>query len=607
MNIALENELIKINTEIAHILQLSKNAIRGEFILANDKSNILKENIDKYNALIRLREIINNNFSDLKNPYEFLNLCEVAGLTITEEEYQNMLNQNHLQDKDLEEEKSKVNELIKKIQEASKNETRGVFMLAADSRNILKSEVERYNALIRMKELLDNNFLDLKYKYEYEDLANIAGLNEINKKILNPQIVFDNEYALVTARIKKLQNTSGINYEENIEYLSLLKMLDYLKNNFSNMKHIFDYQHLRKKTNLGELDDDLYFMLINPKLPKVVNEKKNQELTTIVSNKILSTKVLPEEIETLDVLPPEDKKVETKKEEKEEEIKQDSEVKELAETTGSDSLIYAKGEEEAEEKEESPKETELEQKKVQEPEKTLQPQNTDITFGQKIKVVGKKSLSWLNEHKKQILIALAIAGIIATVILAFNALMPAITSAIKAAEISSISTSMISNSALWHGAEVATQSALHASNVTLASALENLIGSTALYNSATGVWTIGGMELTSFAVSASTAAESALATAAATTNTLLGIGSASSVLGVAGCLLPKVKSEQYKKYNKEIKEIKNADVFDQVKFEALVSTINADKTLKNNEKTRLMNNLKKIYDKNKDLNKGVTR
>ncbi len=135
------------------------------------------------------------------------------------------------------------------------------------------------------------------------------------------------------------------------------------------MKHIFDYQHLRKKTNLGELDDDLYFMLINPKLPKVVNEKKNQELTTIVSNKILSTKVLPEEIETLDVLPPEDKKVETKKEEKEEEIKQDSEVKELAETTGSDSLIYAKGEEEAEEKEESPKETELEQKTVQEQKK----------------------------------------------------------------------------------------------------------------------------------------------------------------------------------------------------------------------------------------------
>ena len=44
-----------------------------------------------------------------------------------------------------------------------------------------------------------------------------------------------------------------------------------------------------------------------------------------------------------------------------------------------------------------------------------------------------------------------------------------------------------------------------------------------------------------------------------------------------------------------------------MKFEALVSTINADKTLKNNEKTRLMNNLKKIYDKNKDLNKGVTR
>lgn len=598
MNVALENTLARVNSEITNILQSSTNENRGEFIIANDKNNILKENITKYNALLRMKELLNNNFKDLKNPNEFLELSEISGLKVSEQDYQTMLNPSKTQDKDIEEEKKKINELLEKILEASKNETRGEFMLASDARNILKSEVERYNALLRMKELLDNNFLDLKYKYEYEDLANIAGLDEISKKILNPQVVFDNEYALVSARIKKLQNMNGINYEENIEYQSLLKMQDYLKHNFSNMKHIFDYQHLRKKTNLGELSDDLYFMLINPKLPKVVDELKNQELSTLVNNKNLDTRTLPEpeEIETLDILPPEEKKEEVKEETKEKEEQQ--EVISAPTTKVSEDELKNEPVEQVI--------TQTQNQKLEGPSYS-QPQNSDITFGQKIKVVSKKSLSWLNEHKKQILIALAIAGIIATVIIAFSTLMPAITSAMQAAEISTISSSMVNNSLLWHGAEVATQSALHATNVSLASTLESLAGTTALYNSATGVWTIGGMELSSFAASAAATAESTLAAAAATTNTILGVGAASSLLGVTGALLPKTKSEQYKKYNQEIKAIKNAEVFDKDKFANLVRTIDADQTLKSSEKSRLMHNLKKIYDKNKELNKGVTR
>ena len=169
MNVALENTLARVNSEITNILQSSTNENRGEFIIANDKNNILKENITKYNALLRMKELLNNNFKDLKNPNEFLELSEISGLKVSEQDYQTMLNTRKTQDKDIEEEKKKINELLEKILEASKNETRGEFMLASDARNILKSEVERYNALLRMKELLDNNFLDLKYKYEYEN------------------------------------------------------------------------------------------------------------------------------------------------------------------------------------------------------------------------------------------------------------------------------------------------------------------------------------------------------------------------------------------------------------------------------------------------------
>ena len=60
MNVALENTLARVNSEITNILQSSTNENRGEFIIANDKNNILKENITKYNALLRMKELINS-------------------------------------------------------------------------------------------------------------------------------------------------------------------------------------------------------------------------------------------------------------------------------------------------------------------------------------------------------------------------------------------------------------------------------------------------------------------------------------------------------------------------------------------------------------------
>ena len=252
-----------VNTELNKISTVSSSTNRGEFILANDKTNILKSDIEKYNALLRMQELLDNNFSNLQSQFEFLDLSKLTGINLSEEDYQQLLNPNYLKIKD----KDKITVLINKILKES-NTNRGEFVLANDSRSILKSEVQKYNALLRMQELIDNNFSNLEYKFEYEDLRDFVDLDNEKQEILNPQVVFDNEYKLVSDRIKKLQNTTGINFEKNIEYQNLLKMQNYLNNNFKDMPHTYDYLNLRKKTNLDRMEDNKYFMLISSKLPK---------------------------------------------------------------------------------------------------------------------------------------------------------------------------------------------------------------------------------------------------------------------------------------------------------------------------------------------------
>ena len=44
-----------VNTELNKISTVSSSTNRGEFILANDKTNILKSDIEKYNALLRMQ------------------------------------------------------------------------------------------------------------------------------------------------------------------------------------------------------------------------------------------------------------------------------------------------------------------------------------------------------------------------------------------------------------------------------------------------------------------------------------------------------------------------------------------------------------------------
>ena len=568
-----------VNTELNKISTVSSSTNRGEFILANDKTNILKSDIEKYNALLRMQELLDNNFSNLQSQFEFLDLSKLTGINLSEEDYQQLLNPNYLKIKD----KDKITVLINKILKES-NTNRGEFVLANDSRSILKSEVQKYNALLRMQELIDNNFSNLEYKFEYEDLRDFVDLDNEKQEILNPQVVFDNEYKLVSDRIKKLQNTTGINFEKNIEYQNLLKMQNYLNNNFKDMPHTYDYLNLRKKTNLDRMEDNKYFMLISSKLPK-------KESTQPVANTAI------EALEPIEVK--EEKEI--KPVIKNEEVEQAKQVNEVAEeidtfTTNVDNDTLNS----EEVLDVIPPQEVAEDTKVDAPVQNIEPNNF---YGQKIKVVKKRPLTWLNEHRKQILIALAITALVIAVITTFSYLIPALTSAAEIAEVSTLSTSMVNNAALWHTADAAVQTTLHAQNVALAQSLQNIAGIKTTYETATGIWTIGGMELSQFATAATMSAQNAIAATTTTANTLLGISTAGSLMGVLGAIVPNKKSDEYLKYKEKIQEWGALDTSAQQQILKDIHNSN----LSDNEKNRLLKKIDKLQNKIENYDKNIGR
>ena len=571
-----------VNTELNKISTVSSSTNRGEFILANDKTNILKSDIEKYNALLRMQELLDNNFSNLQSQFEFLDLSKLTGINLSEEDYQQLLNPNYLKIKD----KDKIIGLINKILKES-NTNRGEFVLANDSRSILKSEVQKYNALLRMQELIDNNFSNLEYKFEYEDLRDFVDLDNEKQEILNPQVVFDNEYKLVSDRIKKLQNTTGINFEKNIEYQNLLKMQNYLNNNFKDMPHTYDYLNLRKKTNLDRMEDNKYFMLISSKLPK-------KESTQPVANTSI------EALEPIEVKEEKEIKPVIKNEEVEQvvEAKQVNEVAEEIDTFTTNIDNDALNSEEV--LDVTPPQAVAEDTKVDTPVQNIEPNNF---YGQKIKVVKKRPLAWLNEHRKQILIALAIAALVIAVIITFSYLIPALTSAAEIAEVSTLSTSMVNNAALWHTADAAVQTTLHAQNVALAQSLQNIAGIKTAYETATGIWTIGGMELSQFATAATMSAQNAIAATTTTANTLLGISTAGSLIGVLGAIVPNKKSDEYLKYKEKVQEWGALDTTAQ---HQLLKDIH-NSNLSDNEKNRLLKKIDKLQNKIENYDKNIGR
>ena len=558
MNQYLEEEKKKITEQIAEIEKTTDEALWKKYAAARADANLskaeqaeqsrklnefLNETFKKYNALLRMQELLNNDFKGVTKPLEYVELSARVGNELTEEDYYK-LNPTYKHDKDLNDEKQKVEGLIGKIAKATAENPKATMAQAKDQKMVLESEKDNYDALLRMQEILNNDFANEEEVKEYEELAQKVGLYIKDRKIYNSEIMLAEEMKIVGKKLRELKSKNDTNSEE---YKNLATLYNFLGVNFSNMKNPYEYMAYRKNTSLGEMDENLYLMLITPKFPNIKSEELQKS---------------KEEFE----------KQIAQRDQRSEDLRKSAQERQGATA--------------------EPTQQQTTQPEAQQQQTTPAPTPTSknkTNFGQKIKVTGKRTLTWLNKHKKQILIALAIAAILAAIIAAFAYLMPAISSAMNLAEVSTLSSSMVNNAALWHGADAATQAALHATNATLAQSLQGLAGAQAVFEAGTGVWTIGGTELTAFAANAAASAETALASAATATNTVLGIGGAGLGLGIIGSLLPKYKSAKYKEFNTKIKDLENNGNLTIEQLQALMKEIQDSNELSDKEKARLLN------------------
>ena len=560
MNQYLEEEKKKITEQIAEIEKTTDEALWKKYAAARADANLskaeqaeqsrklnefLNETFKKYNALLRMQELLNNDFKGVTKPLEYVELSARVGNELTEEDYYK-LNPTYKHDKDLNDEKQKVEGLIGKIAKATAENPKATMAQAKDQKMVLESEKDNYDALLRMQEILNNDFANEEEVKEYEELAQKVGLYIKDRKIYNSEIMLAEEMKIVGKKLRELKSKNDTNSEE---YKNLATLYNFLGVNFSNMKNPYEYMAYRKNTSLGEMDENLYLMLITPKFPNIKSEELQKS---------------KEEFE----------KQIAQRDQRSEDLRKSAQERQGAT---------------AEPTQQQTTQPEAQQQQQQTTPAPTPTSKNKTNFGQKIKVTGKRTLTWLNKHKKQILIALAIAAILAAIIAAFAYLMPAISSAMNLAEVSTLSSSMVNNAALWHGAEAATQAALHATNATLAQSLQGLAGAQAVFEAGTGVWTIGGTELTAFAANAAASAEAALASAATATNTVLGIGGAGLGLGIIGSLLPKYKSAKYKEFNTKIKDLENNGNLTIEQLQALMKEIQDSNELSDKEKARLLN------------------
>lgn len=219
-----------------------------------------------------------------------------------------------------------------------------------------------------------------------------------------------------------------------------------------------------------------------------------------------------------------------------------------------------------------------------------------------IEVVSTKK--WKTD-KKKVLIALGLVAVTIAIVVALQALIPAIVAASQATTISTMASSMINNAGLWHAVSLASeQAALHGANTALASLIGEMTGNAAIFNSVSGVWTFGGVELGTFAANAAQTA----ATAAAKVTSLSNLTGALSIGGLGltavGTLVTN-KSNEYYRYNNKIKslksKIKNGKTIPNSVFFNMSGEIHRNDNLTTKEKNKLIIKLSKMITKKEEL------
>lgn len=235
-------------------------------------------------------------------------------------------------------------------------------------------------------------------------------------------------------------------------------------------------------------------------------------------------------------------------------------------------------------------------------------QETQQELPEELRVEKRSTWQWAKDNKKKVLIIAGLSAVAVATVVAFQQLIPAIMSAQKANNVSTICKSMISNANNWHTAVASEQAALHGANTALGSMIETLTGNKAVFEVGSGIWKFGqsGIELSAFAK------ETALAAAKASKKVIT-LSRTAGALGLAGLgsigfgSLLNGRSSAYGKYKENMKvfsaQVRNNEV-DSEFYKNIVefaTQINNDNSLTESEKRNLKRKITILCDKAEEM------
>lgn len=515
----------------------------------------------------------------------------------------------------LEDEKKAINTRMQELEAAQKRMGIGTrFALASNHVSILKDDMDEYNGLVRMKEIIEHNF-EMKSRFEYLEEREKTKLPRITEKELNyfidPKTIVKEEQNRIDKRQyeivsnykmagKKVPFTIAsdgvtVNKSDLEEYEKLVEMKKVIANNF-NTKKYYDYMDLRVATSIGQMGDKEYAALLGKYNPnKEIHEEVKKEPEVIKPEDIIITDnhytgpaiILGEEKKKEPVpeiiLPPED-------------IRKKKDEPVIPEEPASTSSIDSPEQNEANDYS-GPVLPGQEIAIISPQDIVPLDDDYEVVDEKPVKVVDSKAWNWIKGHKKQILIALGITALSISVIVVITQLLPAIMAASQASQVAGLAGEMMTNGQMYFAASASEKFALHGANTALADVITSLTGVTNTFTEASGVWTLGSQTLPEFATTAAATAASAASKVSLLSG--VGLGSALGGLGALGVgMLLKNKSAAYKIFVIKIKELKRGEISDDA-IAALTEEIQKSTELSLEEKKVLLQKLNVIMKRNK--------
>lgn len=581
---ASERQLIK--NRIEELKKNKENAGINKNIVIAGGDTILKEDAEEYKSLKRMAEILEFDNRQTSR-WEYLEEREKTKLVPLDSSIKDVFqNPTPLREREL-------RIIIGEIQGIEKTPSR-TTVIASNKMSVPREELDRYNALIRMRDIINQRFKTENY-YEYMELREEAGLGKLS----------DKEYLILVGRSNTSKKDRNRYMEDTVlnhgrmDKGTKVPELESKPNEYRLAKEDVSLPLPNERTSLRGMDlskEDLGRQLAHdekfliPNIPPRENYSSDlpivhgESALAVPDGLIESNYVYQDGYEVNwgpkvlegEVSPISHEQSDTLKDYERNAI--DVEWRAVVdEPTGSENRVEPKVEEADEELFEVEK----------------------ITPWQ-----------WVKDHKKQILIALGLSALSISVIVAITQLLPALVAASEASQVAGIASEMLRNGMLHHTAIASEKLALHGANTALANMVTSLTGLTNSFSTATGVWTIGAETLPEFVVSSAANATLAAEKVAKLTSIakVAGLGGLGS-LGI-GLLAPKKKSAEYKFIKKSIDGLLISQPVmtrkDQTISAQMISNkIIASTKLSDSEKNILFKKLQKALKKMKKSNKTI--